>query len=538
MKKEGGLVRNASAMSVAVLLSRFLGLIREQVFAYIFGAGFYSDASLVAYRIPNLLRDLLAEGALSSSFVSVFTKEKELAQKQDLYHKVSRLLVWVLILVTAAIFFFSDSIVQLMAGAFREIPGKFELTVELTKLLSPFLLFTSLAALSMGLLNSLGLYFLPSLGAAAFNLSNIFVGGLGAFIYLRQYNDMRGAAIIFAVGTLAGGFLSWAIQWKAQKNKGFSAFTFLKNFFDFAAIKESLADKRIRRMFSMIAPAVLTVGVLQVNIFVNTGLAAELSQGSVTWLNYAYRLLHFPMGVFGVSLFMAALPKLSELSSDKPAFEKTLREAAGLSLYISIGAAAGLIVFAEPILAILFEHGRFTDLDVKQSALALQAYSLGLLAFNLNKIFTSAFFALESVWTPALLSLSSIVLNYFFSSYLSQRLGHAGIALSVSLTSLMTSLLLVYFLRRKQVHFSCSWAARVLAGSVICVLPMIALYYFEVPAYIWQLKAQTFPVSILVLVFVIFLSAGAFLLLSMLFLREGRSFYERILKPKLGRYLK
>ncbi len=535
--KKGGLVKNASAMSVAVLLSRFLGLIREQVFAYLFGAGFYSDASLVAYRIPNLLRDLLAEGALSSSFVSVFAKEKTLADKQELYRKVSHLLVWVLLVTTALIFIFSDSIVELMAGAFREVPGKFELTVELTKILSPFLFFTSLAALSMGLLNSLGFYFLPALGAAAFNLSNIFIGGLGAYWLLRQGGDLRSATFVFALGTLAGGFLSWAVQWKTQSREHFSPFAWLKGFFNFKTLRNSIKDSRVKRMLTMIAPAILTVGVLQVNIFVNTGLAAELAQGSVTWLNYAYRLLHFPMGVLGVSLFMAALPKLSELSSDRPAFEATLKEASGLSLYVSVGAAAGLCVFAEPLMAVLFEHGRFSSTDVRQSALALQAYSLGLVAFNLNKILTSAFFALESMWTPAFLSLFSIVANYIFSSLLSQKIGHAGIALSVSLTSFLNTALLILFLRKKKIQIPILWFMRVLMGTLICVMPMFLFYYASGSVYLWHIKTMNLGFGLLAMLFLMGLLGASYLVLSALFLEEGRVFYAKIVRPKIKRFI-
>lgn len=535
--KKGGLVKNASAMSVAVLLSRFLGLIREQVFAYLFGAGFYSDASLVAYRIPNLLRDLLAEGALSSSFVSVFSKEKTLADKQELYRKVSHLLVWVLIATTALIFVFSDSIVELMAGAFKEVPGKFELTVELTKVLSPFLFFTSLAALSMGLLNSLGFYFLPALGAAAFNLSNIFIGGLGAYWLLREGGELKTATFIFAFGTLVGGFLSWAVQWKTQNREHFSPFAWLRGFFNFRTLRNSFGDPRVKRMLTMIAPAVLTVGVLQVNIFVNTGLAADLAQGSVTWLNYAYRLLHFPMGVLGVSLFMAALPKLSELSSDKPAFEATLKEATGISLYVSVGAAAGLCVFAEPLMAVLFEHGRFRSIDVQQSALALQAYSLGLVAFNLNKILTSAFFALESMWTPACLSLFSIVANYIFSSLLSHKIGHAGIALSVSITSFLNTGLLVLFLRRKKVQIPLLWLTRVFVGALVCVVPMILFYYASGALYVWQLKTMNLGLGLVAMLFLMALLGAAYLVLSVLFLEEGRAFYTRILRPRLKRFI-
>ncbi len=530
------LVKNAGAMGVAVLLSRFLGLIREQVFAYLFGAGFYSDASLVAYRIPNLLRDLLAEGALSSSFVSVFSKEKVLADKQALYKRVSHLLLWVLLFFTVAIFIFSEDIVSLMAGGFRDIPGKFELTVSLTRILSPFLLFTSLGALSMGLLNSLGLYFLPSLGAAAFNLANIFIGGLGAYLLLRNGYSLTEATVMFAIGTLAGGFFSWAIQWRAQTQKSFPPLGGLRGFLNPMQLKAAFRDKRIQRMFAMIAPAVLTVGVLQVNIFVNTGLAADLAEGSVTWLNYAYRLLHFPMGIFGVSLFMATLPKLSELVSDKKSFEATLQEAMGLSLFVSVGAAVGLCVFAEPLMAMLFEHGRFTSLDVSRSALALQAYSIGLLAFNLNKILISAFFALEEVWTPALLSLVSIVANYFFSVYLSRQFEHAGIALSVSLTSLMTTLSLIVFLRQKKIAVPLIWLLRVLLGSLLCVVPMLLFYYFGGTGFLWALKYQSTALGILGVLATVGFFGAAYLALSVLFLREGRSFYHKILRPRLRRF--
>jgi putative peptidoglycan lipid II flippase len=536
--EQRSLVKNAGVMGVAVLLSRILGLVREQVFAYIFGAGLYSDAALVAFRVPNLLRDLLAEGALSSSFVSVFSKEKTTPDKQELYKRVSHLLVWLLLAITLLICIGSAPLVELLAGAFHQIPGKFELTVELTRLLSPFLLFASLGALSMGLLNSLGVYFLPALGAAAFNLSSIFIGGLGAYFLIRSGFSMREATLVFSFGTLSGGFFSWAIQWRAQTKRSYPPLGGeMRDFFSLSAFMKAAKDKRIRRILSMIAPAIVTVGVLQVNIFVNTGLAAELQQGSVTWLNYAYRLLHFPMGIFGVSLFMAALPKLSELSSNPKEFAATLQEALGLCIFVSIGAAAGLYIFSEPLMATLFEHGRFGEFDVVQSSLALQAYALGLLAFNTNKILTSAFFAMENVWTPALLSLISIVANYIFSILLSKQFGHRGIALSVSLTSTITTVILMMFLRRRNVKISVTALTRILAGSLLALIPMLVFYYFGGPTYLTQLKRQSFIWGLSSVLFSVLLFGLSYFALSVPFLSQGRSIYRTVLRPKVQRFL-
>jgi len=435
-------------MGIAVLLSRLLGLLREKIFAHLFGAGFFSDAFIVAYRIPNLFRDLFAEGALSTAFVSVFSKEKLKEEKHELALRMGALLSFVLLLLCSLLALLAPQIVEFFASHFKSDPLKFDLTVQLTRPLSFFLYFASMAALSMGILNSLGYYFLPALGSAAFNVVNIVLGGGAAYWAIHSQKNMTLAIGLFAGAYLLGGFAQWFVQWKLLRKESFQPSLGFFKIFSWSYLKKACFDTRIKRVFKIMLPSILTVGAMQVNVLVNTIFATGLDEGSVSWLSYAFRLVHFPMGVFGVSIFMAALPQLSRQTKDKREFEKILHESLNLSLILAVASSMGLFLMGENIVSLIFEGGKFTRQDAHSTALALSAYAVGLLAFNWSKICTSVFFALEKIWIPSLLAVLGVISNFIFSYFLSQKYQHAGIALSVSLTASLFVFFMFLFIRR------------------------------------------------------------------------------------------
>ncbi len=454
-------------MSGAVLISRFLGLAREQVFAWFFGAGMASDAYLVAFRIPNLLRDLFAEGALSSAFVTVFSRTDDPARSRQLARNVLTAISLVVGLVCVGIFFFAPEIVAWMVPDFAGVPGKLELTSRLTAVLAPFLLFASSAALAMGILNSLGSFFIPSLGSAAFNAGNIVIGG-GLAWYLRD-QGMEQAIWGFAIGSLVGGFLQWAVQWPALKARGYPPLAGVSGTVNPARWGEAFRDPALRKIVTLMAPSILAVAAVQVNVFISTLFASSMPQGSVSWLNFAFRLIHFPMGVFGVALSAAALPSFARLLRDRKIgeFEATLQSALSYTWLLAIGSAAGLVAFRTPLVALLYEYGRFGTYDTYQTALALAAYAIALPALNSTKIFVQVYYGLDKVWIPSTVSVLLIACFYALASWGAGRLGHVGLALATSATSVLNAVILGALLRARGHRLMNRSTWRTLIASIV-----------------------------------------------------------------------
>jgi putative peptidoglycan lipid II flippase len=521
------LLRNASVMGVAVLLSRFLGLIREQVTSFLFGAGLHSDAYFVAFRIPNLFRDLFAEGALSAAFISVFSKIKDPKERAVLAHNMGLVLIWILLFVCFFIVLFAPQIISVLSEEFTQNPEKFSLTVDLTRVLTPFLLFVSLAALSMGILNSLGRYFIPALGSAAFNLVSIIIGGGLAFWQIHHSNDLKSAIVAFAIGTLIGGFFQWFIQWPSLKKEKISRDLGFRDFFLFKGLKNAWSDPRIKRVFKIMAPSILSVGAMQVNVMINTFFASGLQEGSVSWLYYSFRLVHFPMGIFGVSLFMATLPQLARLTDNKDEFEKTFSQAVRYSLILSIVSTLGLWVLAEPITSLIFERGRFLREDTLQTAAALKFYALGLLGFGLHKILISVFYAFEKIWIPSLVGLISVVSNFLMSWFFSQHFGHYGIALSVSLSSTLSVLILACFIKKQGFAIWSPQNTKALLGIALASLVFAIFNYFDFASLLMSTRTSLVLFLGLLMATIAFLGL-AYLFIVSLFIDEGRIILRKI----------
>jgi putative peptidoglycan lipid II flippase len=441
--------RNAGIISLAVMVSRVLGLVRDQVFAIFFGAGFHYDAFLTAFRIPNLLRDLFAEGALSSAFVTTFTqvlaKEGE-KEARRLSNRVATLVIIIISIVSVIAWFETPAIVAALAPGFFAVPGKAELAIELTRIMIPFLLFIALAAQAMGILNAYGRFAVPAFASAFFNLGSI-IGGLLLGFWLGPYIGFSSIAGM-AYGTLIGGFLQFAVQWPSLRQVGFSYRPML-----------SLSDPGVRQIIGIMGPAVIGTAAVQINVFVNTNFASSIIDpatgavvnGPVSWLNYAFRFMQFPIGVFGVAIATAALPQLSRESAraDYEQFRRTIVHALTLVFVLCIPSAVGLAVLARPIIGLIFEHGRFSAFDTVQTGNALAAYAIGLAGYAAVKVLSPAFYAFGDARTPMLISLGSIAVNYVSNSLLVVPFGHVGLAVSTSCVALVNFLLLGAFMRRK-----------------------------------------------------------------------------------------
>jgi putative peptidoglycan lipid II flippase len=427
-------------MSVAVLFSRVLGLVREQVLAGLFGAGYAIDAFVVAFRIPNLLRDLFAEGALSSAFVTVFTHHNQRQGSERAWRLANNVIVCFTLLVGGISLlgiFFSPQLVGLMAPDFGLVPGKMELTWSMTRIMFPFLLLISLAAVAMGILNTKGKFFIPALASSFFNLGSIAVGVTLALVLPRF-----GVPAIegMAWGTLVGGALQLLVQTPQLRRVGFRPQLVL-----------DLKDEGLRQVFRLMLPAVVGLSASQINIFINTFYASSCEQGSVSWLNYAYRLVHLPQGLFGVALSVATLPLVSRLAAQRnmPAMKEAFQSSLGLAMLLTIPAAAGLIALAEPICAVIFQHGRFTAWDTQQTAAALTLYCLGLFAFAGVKILVPVFYALDDTRIPVVGSFLTVAVNLLIINLTIASLSFRAIALSTALSMLFNLAFLGAALYRK-----------------------------------------------------------------------------------------
>jgi len=459
--------RSAGIVSVAVMGSRVLGLVREQVFSSFFGASFANAAFLVAFRIPNLLRDLFAEGALSAAFVATFsqtlTKQGE-REAWRLANLVNNGLIIALSFITVLGIIFSPEIVSFLI---RDVPIEparaqlmFDLAVKMTRILFPFLLMVSLAAVAMGVLNTRGRFGVPASASTMFNVGSI-VGGLAcAYLMAPEYitntavslfnrqkpaEDDYGAAVAItgmAVGTLIGGMLQWLIQVPSLRAVGYRWRPIV-----------SFRDVGVRQVMRMMTPAIIGSAALQVNVVVNTIFATGVAEGAVVWLGNAFRLIYLPIGIFGVAISTATLPVTSRAAAmdNLDEFRRTLTNSLRLTMLLTIPSAVGLIILREPIIALIYQYGRFRPGDTVQTAMALACYAIGLTAYSADRVLAPSFYALRNARIPMLVSLLSIVTNYavakFTVDYL--KIGHIGLALSISAVAIVNFALLFFFMRRK-----------------------------------------------------------------------------------------
>ena len=443
--------RSAGIVSIAVMASRLLGLVREKVIAYYFAAGVGGDAFYAAFRIPNLMRDLFGEGALSKAFVTTFTATDLEDGEEAAWRLASRVFnatFLLLTLITLIGIFAAPAIVDLIftGKGFQDVPldpsehfgfeSKRDLTVYLTRIMFPYLILVSLAAVTMGLLNSKGKFGLPASASSFFNIGSLIVGVWG--YYLAPSFDLHRTTGM-AVGVVIGGALQFLIQVPSMRRVGFHYQPLL-----------SFRDERIRQVIRLIGPAILGVAALQINVLVNSIFASE-GEGWLTWINRAFRLMHLPIGVFGVAISTVALPNLAKLvtAGDMEGYRRAFSYALRLTFLLTVPASIGLMVLAEPICRLIFEGGQANPLDTQQTAGALFYYAFGLCGFSAVKIATDGFYTFNDTRTPAVVSLCTVVLNITLNYLFIYRLGfdHRSLALSTSCTITLNFLALLFLLR-------------------------------------------------------------------------------------------
>jgi putative peptidoglycan lipid II flippase len=460
---EGGgrrqLARRAGLVSAGVLASRILGLVREQTFAVLFGAGRELDAFVTAFRIPNLMRDLFAEGALSAAFVTTFTQRMEkdgTASAWRLANLVVNALAVVVGLLTLLGIWFAPALVDLIAPGFAEIPGKTELTVTMTRIMFPFLLLVALAAVAMGVLNTCNVFGVPAAASAFFNLGSI-LGGVGAMVWVApgyvasvfdgghagaEPDAAARAITAMAIGTLVGGLLQLLVQVPSVYRVGFRWRPTLDP-----------SDAGLRQVLRLMGPATVGAAAVQVNVLVNSNFASFLGDGPVSWLNVAFRFMQLPIGLFGVALGTVALPAVSRhrARGDTAALGRTVGQALELVALLCLPAAAGLAVFGVPTIGLVYEHGRFGPADTTAAAQALAAYAVGLAGYAGIKVLAPAFYALDDTRVPMLVSVLSILTNFALNWTFVRVLGfgHVGLALSTSAVAIANCALLYAILRRR-----------------------------------------------------------------------------------------
>lgn len=432
------IARSAASAGAATMTSRILGLIREQILAALFGAGHAMDAFVVASRVPNLLRDLFAEGAMSAAFVPTFTRCLTRDGKPAAW-RLGANTVNALLVVTAALVLlgivFARPLVQLLTAAdYAQVPGQLELTVTLARIMLPLLTLIALAAAAMGMLNSLQHFFIPALSPAMFNVMTI-VGAV-ALVPFAGTIGVRPITLI-ALSTVAGGIAQLVTQWPALHREGFRWQRTL-----------DWRDAGLRQVLALMGPGTMGLAATQVNIFVNTWLATR-EIGAASWLNYAFRIMYLPIGLFGVSIGTAVLPAVARHSAqrDGRAVRETVSDGLALMMMLNVPATVGLIVLASPIVQLLFERRAFTPADTAATAAAVQLYALGLIGYSIVRIASPTFYALGRNRTPVTVSIATVVVNASLNVVLQQVLGFRGLALGTSIAALFNAIVLLVLLR-------------------------------------------------------------------------------------------
>lgn len=436
MDTRGTIARSAGIISLATFISRILGYVKDMILARYFGATGISDTFFVAFRIPNLLRELFAEGSMSSAFIPVLTEYRTNQGDEEAKRLVR--IAFTFMLICAGLFcvagtLFAPELVALIAPGFLHNAEKFSQTVLLTRIMFPFLLFMSIAALIMGALNTQRVFFVPALAPAMLNVTIIVV-------VLTLVPLLHQPIIAVAVGVTLGGLVQCGFQLPAFFRKGYD----LRMDYQFR-------HPGLKKMSVLLMPATMGMAVAQINIFVSTLLASYLSQGSITYLYYSMRLIQFPIGIFGVAMGMAVLPTLSEhaVRGEMDKLREDFSFALRLLFFITVPAMIGLIALREPVVNILFQRGMFDYGATVGTADALLFYATGIWAIVGVRIVTATFYSLNDTKTPVKVAAVAVVINIIMSLLLMNPLKHSGLAFANAIASSVNFILLFYFLRRR-----------------------------------------------------------------------------------------
>ncbi len=474
-----GLLRSSALVGALTMLSRVLGLVRDIAIAAFFGAGTAADAFFVAFKIPNFLRRLFAEGAFAQAFVPVLADYREagsLAATKALVDRVAGMLGGTLLLITLVTVMAAPLVAAVFAPGFVDQPAKFQLTAELIRITFPYLMLISMTGFCGAILNSYGRFAVPALTPIFLNLSLIFAAVVASAWFAQP-------VFALAWGVLFAGIIQLLFQ--------------LPSLYRLDLVPRPRWDSRdegVKRILKLMIPALFGVSVSQINLLLDTVLASFLPTGSVSWLYYSDRLAELPLGVFGIAVATVILPSLSthRAAAREEQFSITLDWALRTVLIIGVPSAAALIILAEPILITLFQNGALTPGDVEMASLSLRAYSLGLIAFMLVKILAPGFYARQDTRTPVKIGIIAMAANmvmnlaFVFPLMLLWNIGHVGLALATSLAAFLNAgLLLRGLLRQGIFRLQPGWKLHglrlLLATGVMCV----ALLVFAPDSHVW-----------------------------------------------------
>ncbi len=433
------ITRGVRAFTIGTAISRVLGLARESVFAYLFGAGFSTDAFNAAFRIPNLFRDLFAETALSAAFIPILTAEKQKGKEQQnlLASNVINILFIVVGIIVVLGIVLSPYLVKIIAFGFGAVPNKLNLTAQLASIMFPFLLFVAMAAWVMGYLNTEQEFFVPSVAPAFFNVLSIAVP-----VVLYAYLVNKGTDPIFgmAIGVVCGGLIQFFVQIPMLYKKGFR-YKFYLNF----------NDPHFKRIITLFIPVAIGLTASRINVFVDTLLVSFLAERSLTWINYAFRVMHLPLGLFGIAVGTVALPTLSTFVTEKRYDEvrSTLFDSLKLVFFLTVSAAIILAFLSYPITRLIYERGRFTPFDTSATTQALILYSIGIPFIAGVRILAATFYAYKDSKTPMYASFVAVGVHVIINLILMRIIAFRAFPVSTTISAFLNVLILLYFLPKK-----------------------------------------------------------------------------------------
>ena len=475
------LFKAASTISLLTLVSRITGLARELLIASAFGASALTDAFNVAFRIPNLLRRLFAEGAFSQAFVPVLAAckqtEGEAATKRMIDHVASLLSLALLVTCVVGVIG-APALVWVMASGLSQNPEGMNAAVVMTRWMFPYIGFMSLVALSAGILNTWKHYLVPAATPVLLNVAMIAAAWWGAPLFKQL-----GIEPIYALaaGVMLGGLLQLLIQIPALRRVGMLP----RVRWGWGTLRQAWADPGCRRILKLMGPALLGVSVAQISLLINMQIASHLPPGSVSWLSYADRLMEFPTAMLGVALGVVLTPQLSaaKAAKDDARYTAMLDWGLRLVLILTVPCAVALLTFAVPLVSVLFNYGAFSPRDVQQTMLALMGYGVGLLALVAIKILAPGFYAAQDIKTPVKIAICVLVLTQLFNFLLVPHLAHAGLALATSLGAIVNAGWLLFGLRRKGAYTPAPGWLRLMV-QVTVAAAVLAVYLWLLAQYL------------------------------------------------------
>ncbi|HAT1658618.1 murein biosynthesis integral membrane protein MurJ [Legionella pneumophila] len=515
-------------ITMAVLCSRILGVIREVLLNDLFGAGLMG-IFLVAFRVPNLLRDLFAEGVLSISFITVFSKTIEKKGEQaawQLASKIFTLTSVIMGLISLLGIVYAKNIIRALTPGFSE--ESIVTTIFLTQIMYPFIFFISLSALIMGLLNVKNIFGIPALASSFFNIGSIIGGALIGWIIDSHFGIPALAGL--AIGTLLGGALQLLVQLPSLWGIGYR---FKPDF--------RWNDTEVRQVCALTIPGIIAASAVQINVCISSMFSSYLGAEAVTWLNSAFRLVQFPIGIFGVAVSTITLPILSRIAvrNDDNLLGDTLSKALRFVVFLTMPVVLFFFIFAQPLVSLIYEHGKFTPQDSIQTALALQAYAIGLIAYSCIKVLAPAFYAINKKWVPMMVSFTAVLLNsslnYLFIFKLG--MGHKSLALATALSALVNgAILFCLFARLYNIQFKLFISNLIYSGiasTIVTGLGLIILTHG-----VGLIYSPIFFIRVISLLSSFIILGSIYLSISLFFKLEGALIIYDAVSQQIRLYLK